>query len=235
MAVNRVADVIVGTTASLVVCALSPAPAGAEVAPLPALLDRPPLAFWRRNYGAELQLWLPGKGSLLVNACRGGLTIMLMPALAEWIAPVSPVTMGVTAVVVMSIPTTAIAQSDDTPIIQRAVHRLVGCLIGALAGLACLAFIGDDFLLWIALIPPVIWLCSQLQTGAAGVSYVGTQAALAYLMSVLQGQGPPTTISPGFERLVGVMAGLSILFVVTLVLSLIPASSRAPRPRPAGD
>ena len=46
----------------------------------------------------------------------------------------------------------------------------------------------------------------------------------AYLMSMVQGQGPPDSISPGFERLVGVMGGLSILFVVTLTLSLIPLS-----------
>ena len=56
----------------------------------------------------------------------------------------------------------------------------------------------------------------------------------AYLMSMLQGQGPPETISPGFDRLVGVMGGLSILFVVTLALSLIPLSGPAPAPA-AGD
>jgi uncharacterized membrane protein YccC len=221
-AVNRVIDVVMGTAASLIVCGLSPAPAGAGSAPAAALLDPPPLAFWRRRYGADLGRWLPANGPLLMHACRGGLTVMLLPALAEWIAPVSPVTMGVTAVIVMSIPTTAILQSDNRAIIQRAAHRLIGCLLGALVGLACLAVIGDDFLLWIALIPPGIWLCSQIQTGTTGVSYIGTQAMLAYLMSMVQGQGPPDTISPGFERLIGVMGGLAILFIITMVLSLIP-------------
>jgi uncharacterized membrane protein YccC len=232
-AVNRVVDVVIGTAASLVVCALSPVPP-VPVAPPPSLLAPPPLAFWRRRFGAELQRWLPGNGPLLLHACRGGLTVMLLPALAEWIAPVSPVTMGVTAVIVMSIPTTAIIQSDSSAIIQRAAHRLIGCLLGALVGLACLAFIGDDFPLWIALIPPGIWLCSQIQTGTTGVSYIGTQAMFSYLMSMVQGQGPPETISPGFDRLVGVMGGLSILFVVTLALSLIPLSPPAPAPA-AGD
>ncbi len=232
-AVNRVIDVMIGTAASLVVCALSPLPPGG-VAPPASLLEPPPLAFWRRRYGAELRRWLPANRPLLVHACRGGLTVMLLPALAEWIAPVSPVTMGVTAVIVMSIPTTAIIQSDNRAIIQRGVHRLIGCLIGALVGLACLAFVGDDFLLWIALIPPGIWLCSQIQTGTTGVSYIGTQAMFSYLMSMLQGQGPPDTIAPGFSRLVGVMGGLSILFVVTLALSLIPLSQPSPAPA-AGD
>jgi uncharacterized membrane protein YccC len=229
-AVNRVAEVMIGTVASLIVSGLSPRPADAGAASAADLLDPPPLAFWRRRYGAELLRWLPGKEPLLWHACRGGLTVMLMPALADWLAPESPVTMGVTVVMIMSIPTTAILESDSRAIIQRAAHRLIGCLIGALVGLACLAFIGSDFLLWIALIPPGIWLCSQIQTGTTGVSYIGTQAMFAYLMSMVQGQGPPDSISPGFERLVGVMGGLSTLFVVTLILSLIPLSRLSPAP-----
>jgi uncharacterized membrane protein YccC len=232
-AVNRVIDVAIGTAASLIVCALSPIPSGGA-APATSLLEPPPLAFWRRRYGADLQRWLPANRPLLLHACRGGLAVMLLPALAEWIAPVSPVTVGITAVIVMGIPTTAIIHSDSSVIIQRGVHRLIGCLIGALVGLACLAFIGDDFLLWIALIPPGIWLCSQIQTGSTGVSYIGTQAMFAYLMSMVQGQGPPDTIAPGLNRLVGVMGGLSILFLVTLILSLIPLSPPAPAPA-AGD
>jgi len=232
-AVNRVAEVMIGTISALIVARLSPRPAGAGAAPADDLIDPPPLAFWRRRYGAELRHWLPGKEPLLWHACRGGLTVMLMPALADWLAPQSPVTMGITVVMVMSIPTTAILESDSRAIIQKAAHRLIGCLLGALAGLACLAFVGSDFLLWIVLIPPGIWLCSQIQTGRTGISYIGTQAMFAYLMSMVQGQGPPTSIAPGFDRLVGVMGGLSVLFVVTLIMSLIPLSQ--PSPAPAGD
>jgi uncharacterized membrane protein YccC len=229
-AVNRVIDVIIGTAASLVVCGLSPAPPGAASAAAPALLEPPPLAFWRRDYGADLARWLLPNAPLVMHACRGGLTVMLIPALAEWIAPVSPVTVGLTVVMVMSIPTTAIFQSSTGAIIEKSAHRLIGCLLGALAGLACLAFVGSDFLLWLALIPPGIWLCSQIQTGTTGISYIGTQAMFAYLMSMVQGQGPPDTIAPGFQRLIGVMGGLSILFVVTLTLSLIPLPQPATAP-----
>jgi hypothetical protein len=49
-------------------------------------------------------------------------------------------------------------------------------------------------------------------------------------MSMVQGQGPPDSISPGSERLVGVMGGLSVLFVVTLILSLIPLHRTTPVP-----
>ena len=233
-AVNRVAEVAIGTIASLIICGLSPAPADASAASAAGLVEAPPLSLWRRDYGARLARWLPGKELLLLHACRGGLTVMLMPALADWLAPQSPVTMGITVVMVMLIPTTAILHSDSRTIIERSAHRLIGCLLGALVGLAALAFVGSDFLLWIVLIPPGIWLCSQIQTGSTGVSYIGTQAMFAYLMSMVQGQGPPDTISPGFERLVGVMGGLSVLFVITLILSLIPVSPSAPAPA-AGD
>lgn len=231
-AVNRVVEVGIGTAASLIVCALSPAPAR-MAAPSAPLLDPPPLAIWRRRYGTELQRWLPRNGPLLLHTCRGGFTVMLLPALAEWIAPISPVAMGVTAVAVMSIPTTAAGQAASPVVIQRAIHRLIGCLIGALAGLACLAFVGSDFLLWIALLPPGIWLCSQIQTGTAGISYIGIQAMFAYVMSLVQGQGPPDTIAPGFERLVGIVGGLSVLLIVTLVLSLIPLSPATEGPASA--
>jgi uncharacterized membrane protein YccC len=227
-AVDRVIDVMIGTTASLVVSALMPVPRTAA-APAAALVEPPPLAFWRRNYGARLARWLPPNLPLVVHACRGGLTVMLLPSLAEWIAPVSPVTMGVTAVIVMGVPTTAIFRSDNRVIIERGVHRMVGCLLGAFAGLVCLLFVGSDFLLWLAPIPAGIWLCSQIQTGSSGMSYIGTQAMFAFLMSLVQGQGPPATIAPGLQRLVGVMGGLSILFVITLAVSLLPL----PRPAPA--
>ena len=229
-AIDRVAEVMIGTVASLIVTGLSPAPPDMAAVPAAGLLQPPPLGFWRRNYGAALARWLPGKGRVLLHVCRGGLTVMLMPALADWLAPVSPITMGITVVMVMSIPTTAMLDPDSPLIIQRAAHRLIGCLLGALAGLACLAFVGSDFLLWLALIPPGIWLCSQIQTGTTGMTYIGTQAMFAYLMSLVQGQGPPETISPGFERLVGVMGGLSVLFVITLLLSLIPLSRPTPAP-----
>jgi hypothetical protein len=56
----------------------------------------------------------------------------------------------------------------------------------------------------------------------------------AFVMSMVQSQGPPLSISPGLERLVGVMAGLSVLFVITLMLSLIPIPQPA-APRAGGD
>ena len=227
IAVDRVADVVIGTAASLIICGVMPVPAGGGAAPATGQLRPPPLAFWRRSWGAELQRWVDGKGLLVLHACRIALTVMLLPALANWLAPVSPVTIGLTAVMVMAVPTAAILEAKAGIIVQRSAHRVIGCLLGALLGLACLAVVGSDFLLWTVLLLVGVWLCSQIQTGTTGVSYIGTQALFAFVMSMVQSQGPPATISPGFERLLGVTAGLSLLFVITLILSLIPVSQPA--------
>jgi hypothetical protein len=53
-----------------------------------------------------------------------------------------------------------------------------------------------------------IWLCSQIQSGSTGISYVGIQAAIAFLLSMVQGQGPPLSINPGLDRFAGIVAGL---------------------------
>jgi uncharacterized membrane protein YccC len=224
IAVDRAADVVMGTVASLLVCGLMPAPDDTGPVAAPSQLNPPPLAFWRRRWDAEFRRWLRGKGLLIIHACRIALTVMLLPALASWLAPVSPVTIGLTSVMVMSVPVKVILEADIRVIVQRSAHRVIGCLLGALVGLACLAVVGSDFVLWVLLLAIGVWLCSQIQTGTTGISYVGTQAMFAFVMSMVQSQGPPLSISPGLERLVGVVAGLCLMFVITLILSLIPIS-----------
>jgi len=224
IAVDRAADVVIGTVASLLVCGLMPAPDHTGAVAAPGQLSPPPLAFWRRRWDAEFHRWLSGKRPLIMHACRIALTVMLLPALASWLAPVSPVTIGLTSVMVMAVPTKVILEADIRVIVQRSAHRVIGCLLGALVGLACLAVVGSDFVLWVLLLATGVWLCSQIQTGTTGISYVGTQAMFAFVMSMVQSQGPPLSIGPGFERLVGVVAGLCLMFVITLILSLIPIS-----------
>jgi uncharacterized membrane protein YccC len=126
----------------------------------------------------------------------------------------------------MSIPTTAIREPDGRTVVQRSIHRVVGCVLGALLGLACLGIVGGNFVIWLPLLMAGIWLGSQVQSGSTGISYVGTQAALAFLMSMVQGQGPPTSLTPGLDRLAGMTAGLALLMVITMAVSLF----RLPRP-----
>jgi uncharacterized membrane protein YccC len=226
IAVNRVADVAIGTAASLLVAFLLPEPAPGAVSPATSPPDPLPLAFWSRRHAAEFERWLRANWLLVLHACRGGLTVMLLPSLASCVAPLSSTQVGVTAVAVMSIPTTAIREPDGRTVVQRSIHRVVGCVLGALLGLACLGIVGGNFVIWLPLLMAGIWLGSQIQSGSTGISYVGTQAGLAFLLSMVQGQGPPASLTPGLDRLAGMTAGLALLMVITMVVSLF----RLPRP-----
>ena len=109
---------------------------------------------------------------------------------------------------------------DARTIIERSVYRLVGCALGALLGLFVLYWVGSNFLVWLLLLMLGTWLSSQIQSGSTGIGYVGTQAEIAFLLSMIQGLGPPLSPTPGLDRFAGIMAGLSLLLVITMVVSL---------------
>ena len=133
----------------------------------------------------------------------------------------------------MAIPTTAVQEPDGRTVVQRAVYRLVGCALGALLGLLCLYWVGQNFLVWVLLLMGGVWLTSQIQTGSTGISYVGIQAGLAFVLSMIQGQGPPLSPIPGIDRFAGIIAGLAVLLIITIVMSLFRLK---PSPAPAqGD
>jgi uncharacterized membrane protein YccC len=229
IAVNRVFDVTIGTAAALLVTFLLPAdttaPSPAATGPTP-----PPLLFWTRRHAAEFERWLREIWPLVVHACRGGLTVMLLPPLVSWLAPLGPSSMAVTAVAVLAVPTTAVIEPDARTIIQRSLYRLVGCALGALLGLFFLYWVGSSFLVWLLLLMLGTWLSSQIQSGSTGIGYVGTQAEIAFLLSMIQGQGPPLSPTPGLDRFAGIMAGLSLLLVITMMVSLFRLTSQPAPP-----
>ena len=87
-------------------------------------------------------------------------------------------------------------------------------------GLFCLYWVGSNFLVWLLLLMAGVWLSSQIQSGTTGIGYVGTQAGLAFLLSMIQGQCPPLSPTPGINRFAGMMAGLTVLLLITIVMSL---------------
>ena len=232
IAVNRIADVTIGTAAALLVTFLLPALPDSPSTPIASSSTALPLRFWSRRHARQFELWLRENLPLILHACRGGLTVMVLPLLLNWLAPLGSSTLAVTAVAVMAIPTTAIRETDGRTVVQRGVHRLVGCALGALLGLFCLYWVGSNFPLWLLLLMGGVWFNSQIQSGSTGISYVGTQAGLAFLLSMVQGQGPPLSPIPGIDRFAGIIAGLSVLLVITMIVSLFrlqPAPSATAR------
>ncbi|MBV8092957.1 MAG: hypothetical protein JO110_06945 [Acetobacteraceae bacterium] len=82
-----------------------------------------------------------------------------------------------------------------------------------------------NFAVWLLLLLAGVWVDSQIQSGSTGIGYVGTQAGFAFLLSMIQGQGPPISPTPGLDRFAAIMAGLSVLLVITMVMSLFRLAS----------
>jgi uncharacterized membrane protein YccC len=136
--------VVIGTMAALLVTLLLPASPdvpGSSAASSPSAL---PLLFWSRRHAGEFERWLRENGPLILHACRGGLTVMVLPLLMNWLVPLGASTIAVTAVAVMAIPTTAVIEPDGRTLVQRSAHRLVGCALGAMLGLLCLYWVGSN-------------------------------------------------------------------------------------------
>jgi uncharacterized membrane protein YccC len=220
IAVNRIADVAIGTAAAVLVAYLLPALPDTPGSP-PASAPGPlPLLFWSRRHAREFERWLRENWPLILHASRGGLTVMSLPLLLNWLAPLGSSQLAVTSVAVLAIPTTAVRETDGRTVVHRAVYRLLGCTLGALVGLFCLYWVGSDFVVWLLLLMVGVWLCAQIQFGTTGISYVGTQAGVAYLLSMIQGEGPPLSPIPAIDRFAGITAGLTVLLIVTMIMSL---------------
>jgi len=204
---NRVAEVTVGTVAALCVSILLAQDAAQS--PVPA--SRPG---WNDLFGAQ---W-----PAVQHALQAGFGVMLVPWIWNWLDLPSLSQTAVTVAAVMSVQ----SLSDDEAvnrqqIMTRGAHRIFGCFVGGAAGLAALAVSFESFLPWLATLAAGVWLCAHVQHSARGIGYVGIQAAVVFIIMMIQQWGPPTGLAAGIERFVGITGGLFVITAVSLA-SLFP-------------
>ena len=106
-----------------------------------------------------------------------------------------------------------------------AVNRVAGCVLGGAYGLLCMRLAGDAFALWIALLFGGLYVCCYVKERDGEASYTGHQAAVAVIMSMVQGLAPSSDILPAIERLVGMIGGIVVVIVAQAVAA--PLVSRA--------
>jgi uncharacterized membrane protein YccC len=202
VACNRTAEVTIGTGAAILVALL--------VAPKPEAATPSVAPGWSDLLGAQ---W-----PAVQHALRAGISVMLVPLVWTWAELPSLAQTAVTVAAVMAVPALSNdAATDQRKIVERAMHRILGCLLGGIAGLVCLALSVESFLPWLLMLTVGIWVAAHVQGSQRGIGYIGTQAAVVFITTLVQGWGPPSSILPGIERLAGITGGLAILLVVTLL------------------
>ncbi|SHE85513.1 Fusaric acid resistance protein family protein [Kaistia soli DSM 19436] len=97
---------------------------------------------------------------------------------------------------------------------HRGLQRIIGCFIGGAAGLMVIGIDATSFIWWIAALSLGIYLAARIHLGGTANAYIGTQTAIAFLVTMVD-SGPPTSILPPVERLVGIILGVALMSLVT--------------------
>jgi uncharacterized membrane protein YccC len=108
----------------------------------------------------------------------------------------------------MLVPDAVLREGRHRAIIERMTHRAAGCL-GSVVALASLSSLGDTLLPSLLVLSVGVWVGYHVQNGRNGVSYIGTEFVLGLLIALVQGPSPVTDITPGLERLIGILIGIA--------------------------
>lgn len=101
--------------------------------------------------------------------------------------------------------------------VHKLALRITGCLIGAMLGLASILYIiphlqsvGGLMALVFAGVLVAAWVAS----GSERISYGGVQIGLAFLLTILDGFGPSTDMDSARDRVVGILLGNLVVYLV---------------------
>ncbi|OZI70908.1 FUSC family protein [Bordetella genomosp. 12] len=100
---------------------------------------------------------------------------------------------------------------------HKLVLRITGCLIGAALGIGSIVFLMPHMTSVGSIMLLVFFgtlLSAWVAVGNDRVSYAGVQIALAFLLTVLQGSGPTFDMDTARDRIVGVLLGNVVLFIM---------------------
>ncbi len=203
-ALTRVVEVVAGTSACVIVSALStltmrrrwPAPPRAAVT----------------QFG-----WHPGAAR---HAAQGAIALGVLPCLAIFQLPELSQS-SITIMAVMLVPVASVGRSALVPVSRRLIHRMVGCSIGALfAALVLFASHGNAAILILGTFAGVI-LGRHIENGGTAIAYSGTQFVLVILVVLVPDSYAHPGIDPALERLAGILIGLVVLEPVLLAWHLV--------------
>ncbi len=95
--------------------------------------------------------------------------------------------------------------------------RILGCLIGAAMGMGAVLLIMPQLETiggLMALVFCGVLVGAWVSTGNERISYGGVQIALAFLLTILQGFGPTTSLDAGWDRVVGILLGNLVVYLI---------------------
>ncbi len=99
----------------------------------------------------------------------------------------------------------------------KAANRFTGGLLGGAYGIVAMHVAGDNFLLWIGLLFLGLFCAGHVEHRAGDAWYAGMQAGITIVMAMIQGPGPGTDLTPGLDRIAGILGGVVLIGVFQFV------------------
>jgi len=101
--------------------------------------------------------------------------------------------------------------------LHKLTLRIIGCLIGAAMGVGSILFLiphmtGIGSLM--ALVFAGILVAGWVSSGSERIAYAGIQIGLAFLLTILQGFGPDISLSAASDRVMGILLGNLVMYLV---------------------
>jgi len=116
--------------------------------------------------------------------------------------------------------------------VQKAALRLSGCIVGAVLGIGTILLLMPlmtdlgELLLAVA---SVTFLAAWIGFGSERIAYAGWQIGLAFYLSTFQGFGPTLDMETARDRVVGIMLGNVMIFVIFTTIWPVSAAGVARR------
>ncbi|MEM9223078.1 MAG: FUSC family protein [Pseudomonadota bacterium] len=155
------------------------------------------------------------RAQIVKSALTTGTMAVILPTIWLMFELPSPFQVILTVVVVLNLNLAATT--------TRGTQRLLGVLIGGIAGLIVAAFSITSFVVWSIVLFAGIALASGYHNSDRSNSYIGLQAGFGFVMALVTGSGPADSILPAIDRIVGIGFGMTIALVVYLCIdALLP-------------
>jgi len=109
-----------------------------------------------------------------------------------------------------------VALGTTAETVHKLMLRIAGCLIGAAMGFAAILFVIPHLESVGALMLLVfcgVLVAAWVSVGSENISYAGVQVGLAFLLTILNGFAPSTSMESGRDRIIGILLGNVIVYL----------------------
>src|ERR1700740_2005495 len=101
--------------------------------------------------------------------------------------------------------------------VEKLTLRILGCLVGAGAGIGAIVFLMPHFSSIGGLLIVVFaaaFVSAWIAAGSPRISYVGFQIAFAFFLCVVQGSSPAFDLTVARDRIIGILFGNIVVYLM---------------------